>query len=233
MPTNTTHPYCRFDEARIRQSGLLSPARLAEVTAEITARIEPSFDKHGHELPDAKVVVRRDGQRIVFSPIVNESNAEFLRQTVLAEVLTAEEIELINLSALEAIDEANDKDRFSTAQKLDVWSGGVFYRNNYFLSMEELFDHLERESLPWPKYVWAAEPQAVIPELAVRDVVDHYIVDRGWEDMDTVDLEGVSELQEALGKFTAVNSGVVCYQPDFSRAILLNEWVTASETKPS
>ncbi len=87
--------------------------------------------------------------------------------------------------------------------------------------------NLESEGEEWPKCVWAAQGQVVIPALEVGDVVEHYVCDRGWEDMNTDDLHGVTELQAALDQFVEANKGVLSYNPDYSTTILLAAWKEA------
>ncbi|MDD2765610.1 MAG: hypothetical protein PHE83_16735 [Opitutaceae bacterium] len=221
MKAQTKPEYCPYTEAQVRESGLLPPERMKQVEADITARIRPCFDAGGNEIPNTRIADLGDQGREVFTRLDSDYNVEYLRRTVMAAVLTAEEIMLIQRSCLDAIEEARNKDRFAKAEKLAAWAGGVFMDDTYFPSLNHLRDHLANEGDEAPAYVWAAEPLTVIPKLEVADVVECPLAENGWEDMGVDDLEGVSELQAALDQFTKANAGVRSYRPDYTKAILL------------
>lgn len=218
--------FCYHGEEEIRQSGLLSPERMAEVSTTIDARIEPCFDAKGVKIANAFIAECPEG-RMLFARADDDSSRAYLRRSVLAGVLTEAELELVNKRASGARASVQDAERFAKAKKVEAWDGGAWLGDRYFSSMDELCDHLESDGEEWPVYVWAAEGQVVIPGLGVDDVVEHYVCDRGWEDMSIDDLHGVAELQAALDKFVEVNKGVESFNPDYSTAILLAPWKAA------
>lgn len=222
-----TNDYCHYTEAQVRDSGLLSPERMAEVSAEISARIEPCFDKQGREIEKAFIVNLGTGERMLHPRVDCEHTREYMRRSVMERVLTEAELTVINARCLEAGQTAKDAERFAKAKKVDSWDGGVFYGDEYFASMDDVIDHLASNGDEWPEFVWAAAPKRVITDLRVSEVVEGDISDRGWEDMDTSDLDGVDELQAALDKFVEANKDVVSYELDYSTAILMAAWKDA------
>jgi len=147
-----------------------------------------------------------------------------MRRSCLPAVLTPTELDVINDKCHEAREDALNKERFAKAAKVEAWDGGVWLGDQYFSSMDELCDHLESHGEEWPEYVWPAAPQTVIGKLDVADVVENQISDRGWEDMETSDLNGVVELQAALDKFVEANAAVKSYRPDHKVVILMAAW---------
>lgn len=220
--------YCQFSEDQIKESGLLSPERMAQVSSAIDARIVPCCLPDGKALKNAFVADQGEEGRFVYARCDSPHAVEYMRRCCLPAVLTAEELELINETCLEARSAEMDKERFAKAKKVEAWDGGAWLGDRYFDTMDDLCDHLACEGDEWPEYVWAAKPQTVISSLDVSDVVEHQICDLGWEDMDTGDLNGVAELQTALDKFVEANASVVSYRPDYGTAILMAAWKGAS-----
>lgn len=226
MNTKTEKPFCYYNEEQVRESRLLSPERMAEVTAQIDARIEPCFDGAGNKLKEAFIAQCPEG-RMLFARVDSDGQREYLRRSVLAGVLTEAELKLVNDRCSSERSAAKDAEAFAKAKKVEAWDDGAFLGDRYFGSMEELCDHLECKGGEWPEYVWAAKSQTVIGGLDVARVVESDLTDRGWEGMDTNDLKGTVELQVALDKFTEANAGVKSYWPDQSIAILLAPWKQA------
>ncbi len=226
MPTATKPRYCYHNEDQLRESGLLSPARMAEVTAQIEARIEPCFDRAGLELKHAFIAECPEG-RMLFARVDSDGQREYLRRSVLAGVLTDSELEIVNRDCSSAQEASKSARDFEKAKKVEAWDGGAWLGDRYFPSMDELCDHLESEGDEWPEYVWAAAPMTVIYARDVADVYESQICDRGWEDMEASDLNGVAELQAALDAFTKANETVKSYLPDYKIAVLLAAWKAA------
>lgn len=227
IPMKTKLTHCQFSEDQIRESGLLSPERMAAVSAAIDARIVPCCLPDGTPVKNAFVADHGPEGKFVYARCDSDSTVEYMRRGCLPGVLTPEELDLINETCLSARSSMLDKERFDKAQKVESWDGGAWLGDRYFATMEELCDHLANEESEWPEYVWAAKPQTVIGSLAVADVVENQISDRGWEDMDTSDLNGVAELQTALDQFVEANASVQSYEPDYRTAVLLAAWKNA------
>jgi len=226
MTATAKEPFCQFHEDQIKESGLLSPERYAVVEAAVTARMLPCFYADGTQIPHA--VVARTGAttgRIVAQP--DENMVSYLRRLILPAVLTASELDTINEYCLAASCERRDAERFEKAEKLNSWDGGVFYGDEYHSSIEDLISNLATgdEDDSFPKYVWAAEGRQVVDGLTVSDVTENAICNNGWEDMDSDDLNGGAELQAALDKFVEANASVISYQPDYTKAILLADFL--------
>lgn len=220
--------YCHYSETQVRESGLLSPERMAEVSTAIDARISPCFDAQGREIPQAKIADCGPIKgRLLFARFDYATAEEYMRREIMAGVLTETELALINKTCLSAQSEAKESERFAKAEKVEAWDGGVFYGDDYFASIDELCDRLTEENDKWPQYVWTAEPETVFTGCDVADVVESAMADRGWEDMDVHDFNGVAELQAALDKFAEANATVHSYQPNYKKAVLLAVWKEA------
>lgn len=226
--SKTKPDYCHYNETQVRESGLLSPERMAEVSAAIDARISPCFDAQGVEIPKAKIADCGPKKgRLLFMRFDHDQDMEYMRRDIMAAILTDEELELINDRCLSESSAAKEAEQFAKAEKVEAWDGGVFYGDDYFASMDELCDRLNDDNDDWPKYVWAAEPETVFTGCSVADVVEDSISNSGWEDMEVDDFKGVAELQAALDKFTEANAGVHAFHPNYKKAVLLAAWKEA------
>lgn len=223
----TNRKFCQVNESQIQESGLLSPERMAEVTAGITARISPCFDSEGKELQGSKIADLGEEGRILFARCEDASAVEYMRRTILPAVLTESELDLVNEDCINARETEKSALAYSKAEKVESWDGGAFLGDQFFSSMDDLCDHLECTGEEWPEYVWAAYSEPVIRPIDVSEVVENEISDRGWEDMDMNDLNGVSDLQAALDKFVQANATVLAYHPDYSKAVLMAAWKAA------
>ncbi len=226
MTTKIT--YCQFTEGQIEESGLLSPERMAEVSAAINARIVPCCLPDGKALTNAFVADHGEEGKFVYARCDNASAFEYMRRSVLPAVLTPEELECINEHCLSARETELNEKRFKEAKKVEAWDDGAWLGDNYYHSMDDLCDHLECEGEEWPEYVWGAKPKTVIHEIDVADVFECQICDHGWEDMSVDDLKGVEELQAALNKFVEANAVVYSFLPDYKTAVLLAPWKAAN-----
>lgn len=116
-----------------------------------------------------------------------------------------------------------ERERFEKAEKVEEWDGWVYCegtgRDGYSESIEELLDLLEDSGDPIPPYVWTC---TAIPFAAVTiDEIKDRICDDAYEDFDADDLSGLDDLKEALDKFNQANEGVLSYQPDYTKAVLI------------
>lgn len=217
------------DLPTIRASGLLSPARMAEIDAKLAAAVTDVLNTKGQIVSNVKAVEFPDGKNY-FYPIRDDWSQRYMEREFVKEILTAEELEMLNRHASSVLSDRRDQKRFEEATKIPAseWAGAVFHGDEFyhtvgdFYDMFDYYDHEDLES--YPKYLWAAQtPKRVIPRLNVGDVVEHYLTDRGWEDMDTDDLNGVAELQAALDAFVEANKTIVSYDIDNTKAILLTK----------
>lgn len=220
-------PYLQTDWNTVKESGLLSSERIAFLENEVTRRTRPLV-VDGKDIstarlmdyPDKTVVITVESQG-GYSPV------EYHQRSLIAALLTADELKLINDEATRAWSEHKEAADYEKATKISdlEHNGGVWWGDDYFSDLDELYDRLVSDCdnpEDIPEYVWAAAPTEVIPAIGVDDVVEHYLCDRGWEDMSTDDLEGVTELQAALDRFTEANQGVVSYHPDHKTAVVIS-----------
>ena len=220
--THTMKTYCHYNEDQIRESGILSPERMAEVSAQIDGRLSPAFNAKHQPLLNCMIADLSPEPALMFVRLDDGNAREYMRRSVLPAVLTEAEMTLINEKCMAGWRKAKEVERFSKADKLTAWDGGVFNGDSWFVSIGEMLDDCDDDELP--EYVWAASGRAVIPSLSVSEVVEPYVCDCGWEDMDDDDLKGVKELQTALDAFTAANAGVMSFEPDYTKAVLATAW---------
>jgi hypothetical protein len=230
---------------QVRDSSLLSPERWTELNAEIDRRISMPRDELGQVITSHRLADLSPYGRYLYPYMPHCPNWEYVRSQVLTAILTDDERKMLKDHAFEASCARKEEERFAKAEKIleENWMGGVFLGDTFYPSTEDFRDTwvCEHDFTPYdepvedkdrwveefPQYLWAARPQRVIPELDVADVVEHYVCDRGWLDMDTDDLNGVEALQSALDAFTKANEEVLSYEVDCTKAILLTREVKA------
>lgn len=242
MSTPTKRPTMYHSVDQVASSGLLSAERVSELLADIERRIERVYDAEKRLIQNAFIACFPNGDRMLYTRAAHDPQNTYARRELLASLLTDDEINLINDLYHTAHCERQDAERFAKAQHIDEanWSGSVFWGDQWYDSLEAFWDVWVSDHCNWdseqkrfvlgsgddevevPRYVWAAQSQAVIPSLDVGDIVDHWVCDRGWEDMGTNDLNGLKELQQALDDFVQANSPVVSYAPDWTKAIILD-----------
>ncbi len=229
-------PYCYPSLAEVRESHLIPAARMAAIDAEIESRITEPRTPDGHPITTAKFATFPDGKLMLYPRMDHDPEGAYIRRELLREVLTEEELAMVNKHASSLANARADAARFERATKLDYWDGWVTDGESYWESVEAYLDERADELDGWeeqpstPPYLWVATPQVVIPRLDVADVVGHYVCDRGWEDCGVDDLNGVAELQAALDAFTKANAAVVSYTQDSSRVVTLDAYLTKPPT---
>ncbi len=247
-------PTLYYNLDQIIDSGLLFESRLAELNAEIDARIGLPRTESGLVIATSRVVdlrpVGATEPRLFIYPRVETGDYQdaYMRREILNVLLTDEEAFRIHDYCSSASSARREERLFGEAKKVlaSEWDGWVVFGDDFHQSVEEFMDDWVSDHQDWddekkcfvmdpevlagrPTFVWAARPQVVIPKrLDVADVTEHYVTDRGWESMDIDDLEGVKELQLALDAFVEVNKGVVSYQEDNKVAILL-DWTEVNK----
>lgn len=226
--------YCSYSLDQVRDSGLIPPARMEAITADIESRISEPRTADGRPITSAKLATFPDGTLMLYPRMDHDPEGDYIRRELLGAVLTEAELKLVNADCHRGWRDAADAKHFAVAQKLESWDGWVTDGDRYWRDVEtyldERGDELEgHEEQPFtPPYLWIATSQPVITDrLDVADVTEHYVSDRGWEDMDVDDLEGVKELQVALDAFVEANRGVVSYTQDKTRVVLLAGYLTA------
>jgi hypothetical protein len=124
---------------------------------------------------------------------------------------------------------------FEKAEKIPAadHDGFVFYEkashnNGYFESVEDFIEWTEYYPEHRPAYVWSCESHP--PRLADVSDVTESIISEMWEDADESDLYGVPELAAAIDAFNEANKDVQIYEPDFTKAVILN-WAAEEASK--
>ncbi len=121
--------------------------------------------------------------------------------------------------------------RFEKAEKIPEadYAGAVYFDDDkFFRDTEELREHCADCDRELPKYVWACHERPVctldyerITEDATQDA---------YEDFTSDDLDGKAELVAALDAFNERNKGVVVWEPDLKRAVILEPCTTQPTT---
>ena len=188
MTTTANPPLLYPDLDAIRDSGLLSPERVAELAAAVEARISIPQDTQGRPIESARLADMSPWPRLLYSRMQHEADWEYMRRSLLAVVLTADELELVNKHAHAFADRERDKKRFEAAAKVAAadWKGWVCDGDEYYESVDHLVEHwadlVERGEMGYndhPAYVWGALPVQIIQEFTVADAIESQIDDRG------------------------------------------------------
>ena len=225
--------YLSLDQ--VRDSGLLTPARLAAVEAEIERRISVPQDTEGRPIESARLADCSPWPRMLYTRLDHESGWNYMRRELLAIVLTEEERQFLDKHALSAASQRRDEAAFTKAVHVAAadWDGWVCDGDSYYENVEDYLDRwvsdqeeggpIEAVLVGLPRYLRAAIPESVIQELDVARVVERQLDERGWEDCSTDDLEGVADLQAALDRFVEANAAIISHRMDRKTAILLGD----------
>ncbi len=238
-PAAAKRPTMYHSCEQVAESQLIPAPRWAELMANINSRLGMAYDRDQYPIPNTVMATFPDGRRMLY--LNTGGDESYARRQLLAELLTDSEIRLINECYSSASRRRSEEDRFARASYVPAahWKGWVCDGDTYHESVEAYLDQWHSDNSRWDSqlkrfvlmddaepslYVWAARPQPVIPPFDVADVVEHWVCDRGWEDMDVeADLEGVPALQAAIDAFVAANAAVVSYHEDRSTAVILPE----------
>jgi hypothetical protein len=230
MPDTTLKIPCFYlSLQQVRDSGLLSAERLAEIDAEISRRLTNVFDSEGRVILNTRCADLSPYGRFLYPKMDHETGAEewaYAKGQIMTALLTEDERKLLNDNAFTAQRATNEARAFDRAQKVaeEEWDGWVCYGDDYFPSVEDLHDRLACDGVAredYPTYCWATRKQRVIQGLDAESVVEHCLDAWGWEDMDLFDLNGIPQLRAALEAFEKANADVVSYHEDRSIAVLL------------
>ena len=120
--------------------------------------------------------------------------------------------------------DAKERERFAKAEKVTEWDGWVFcdglnHNNGYFSGMDDLYDQVEPEDLP--DYVWTCTANRFVHFDMTHEL--ERIAENGYEDCDFDDFDGLPELKKAVDAFNEANAGKLSYEPDFTKAVLVNK----------
>jgi hypothetical protein len=134
--------------------------------------------------------------------------------------------------------------RFAAAEKVTEWDGWIYceevsgYNDHYFVNVGELEDYIaseipdevemallseeeQAEVIRMPAYVWTCTANAFAA--ASLDQITEQIADNAYEDFDCADLRGLDALQAAVDAFNEANAGILCYSPNYKRALILSK----------
>lgn len=125
------------------------------------------------------------------------------------------------------LDRQRELQRFEKAEKLEQWTGPVYasglgYSDGYFDFVDSLQDWCADEEDKLPDYVWCCTTDKCCPTADhLYEMITERVIENGWDEMETDDINGTDELYEALKVFVAANEKLVCWNIDTSRALLL------------
>lgn len=213
--------YYKFSEVK----KILPPDRVKELEKLIADNIQPAYTKSGKEIEKAVVLIKPGSETgsLYLRGKEGDYTQDYVTQEAMNLFLTEEEKRFIVNNFRKISYDQHEKELFEKAEKIPVaeYDGLLWWGDEYFFCVEDLIERLEEDDLDKPQYVWAAKPVQVINPVSVFDVFENQIENRGWEDMDAKDLEGVEELQAALDKFVELNKDVKSYWEDNKKAIIL------------
>lgn len=111
----------------------------------------------------------------------------------------------------------SDQKREDSAEKLEVWDGGVFYNERYYSSAEAIeCDYLEGNE---PEWIYVARKVAP-PTLDAEEILQNLLENMGDSDGDLYDqLDGVKEFDAACKAFNEANKNVAWYEEDMKRMV--------------
>lgn len=130
-------------------------------------------------------------------------------------------------SCRDAKDAQEEMDRFNKAEKIpaDQYDGWVFcegHGNNGFAeTLKDMLEQCDDDGCDRPQYVWACKSKEFVKVSLDRVVED--ILEEGFENFESDDLNGLDELKAAVTAFEQTNKMHVAYEPDYKRAILIPE----------
>lgn len=218
------HLNYNFDQ--IKESGLLSAERIAELERTIEACKIDIYDKEGNPLrlkPEWQVWKTPKGTFISLKG--TESARKYSECLVLVDLLTEAEFESINSRCSEENRRRMDKERLRKARRefIDTYAGGVWWGDTFYRDVEDFYEALAEydEVINSEIILWATHKTPVVGSLDISDIVGHLIDDLGWEDMTIDDLYEVEAFSAAVTAFREANRDVVSYTPDYSLALVL------------
>jgi hypothetical protein len=230
---------------QIKESGVLSATRIAELEVQIESRITGCYTHDGRKVENsfiAELGTRPDSKLVLYPRAeTGDYMGTYMRREILCSLLTDEETHMIHDHCSALLAQRNTAARFEKAIKIPQieWNGWVTDDSEFYPSVEEYLDRWVCDNTRWddnkkqsvmcdgvelPTFVWGTVKSPVIPSgLDAVDIVGHYVEDRGWEDMSVDDLNDVEELEKALKAFVKANEDVVSYTADYSKAIILDK----------
>ena len=116
-------------------------------------------------------------------------------------------------------DIARELARFEKAEKVTEWSGPVCepQGDRYARNIDELLELLEEDATP--EYVWTCSARPVC-QLDYDKIIEHATED-AYEEFESDSLDGDVELMAALDAFNAANREHVCWETDYTKALVL------------
>lgn len=124
--------------------------------------------------------------------------------------------------------EERELEKLHKAEKVTQWDGWV-YRDGYGSmagggegfaeSLASMLEWCDEEDCGYPDYVWTCVAVPFV-QVRVRDILER-ICEEAYEDFSCDDLEGVPALEAAVEVFNAANKDVVKYEPDYTRAVVI------------
>lgn len=83
----------------------------------------------------------------------------------------------------------------------------------------EYLDSLDGEEPA--KYLWSCLPRQFV-KVDTDSIIEH-IVESGYADFDSEDLDGWKEFESAIKTFENANKSKVCYEADYTRAVIITK----------
>lgn len=209
--------YYSWDQ--IKESKLLAPERIVELEGLIEQRFEDLYDNKGNKINGVKSYYLMENgikQSYLYNEKKTVYDLEYHQRTIINNILTEEEKNLINKHCLRSIDNHREQKYFEKAKKLNIdqYQGKLCIGDDYFDS-DDIPEELNAE------YAWAVTGRPVFKVWA-KDIVAHEIENNGYDGLEIEDFQGIKELQEALDLFAKKNEDIRSYEVNYNICVLLN-----------
>ncbi len=115
------------------------------------------------------------------------------------------------------------QERFQKAEKVAYTGGYVWWEDgeedSFHASLADFLTYCEEECVEPPGYVYLCQRREFV-KIDLDSIWDQ-MGDEGYEDFGPEDLNGVEELEAAARAFEEKNKGVICYVPDYTKAVVI------------
>lgn len=111
-----------------------------------------------------------------------------------------------------------DADRMDKAEKLESWSEGVFWGDDYYASLDDAIEAMDCDDIEdMPEYIYVAKPVGPL-QLDAEDILQNLAENYCCEDYE-IDFEGDKEFAAACEAFNELNKGIKLFEEDRKRAV--------------
>lgn len=220
-------PSLMYNLDQIEESKILPADRIAEIKAKIKSLSCHAFTHDGKEITGIVIAPTVNGNCIFNTN--NGDTVSYMERCILAYLLTAEEIQLINNDLGDALDDARDTRDYNAALasghivKADDYHGKILFDDQVFDGIDEMVEYYDGVD-EIPDWLFAAKPRKMIEGDLFNDVMQ-MILD-GYSDLDADEnwFESTPEFKAACDAFVKANDNTLIYWEDRETVIDLKEF---------